>query len=429
MTWIWCLVTLLVSTAGAQTRPGVVTATPIRITESQETRERRIEAFMERKAAFFVEGYSLLAVLHLGAFKAVFKDWLTSLVLAEPTKPILRFQVSPDLGATHIDVWHQVLKLRIRYDSIPYRKFPSRAEAELFIDRLIDPNLTDAARVRRNIFRFKNEFVFAFTADVWPLLKRYQRTTAAYPESFPVSEDGLALNLTYGLADDLAALAARFAGGRDPRPIERYLRRKLALNQGRPVTMPLQNILHPFVRRKINTFEPTEEVTCHQAAFAVGHGWRTPGPSMSESCGSSLAAFLNERHARIEIDSSWRTGDHLAYSEGTSLIHSASLVDEHFVFTKNGYSHLSPYVFQRREDVESIYFRGRPFELVVSRSNGSAVDGPRLVPNAGLDPESIIELDSAGYVAFRDGSFARRWLHRVGSFTKRCQRALSGSEP
>jgi hypothetical protein len=65
--------------------------------------------------------------------------------------------------------------------------------------------------------------------------------------------------------DDLRAIAEKYAFGRDPAAVERYLR--LRLGSADSVQVPLENILPRFIRTHINTYAPCDGMNCATTAL------------------------------------------------------------------------------------------------------------------------------------------------------------------
>src|SRR5206468_2987345 len=112
-----------------------------------------------------------------------------------------------------------------------------------------------------------------YTPDVWPLLpdQLKMKIIRSYTSSGN-GRTGLSIDLTYTRDDDIGAIAQKYAGERDPRIIERYLRLKLSQSSTGTVTLPLEKLLHSFIRKNINTYNVCSGPNCLNSAISVNEG-------------------------------------------------------------------------------------------------------------------------------------------------------------
>lgn len=173
---------------------------------------------------------------------------------------------------------------------------------------------------------------------------------------------GHALMLRIDTSEDLAALAHKYAAGRDPRFIEDYLRRKLKGNAS--VTIPLESILPRFIRRNLHRFEDCTGPDCLRAAVSVREGYN---PSRLDDGNSLIKRLYSPLYSPVEGGRP-EPGDVFIYAkpDGT-FVHAATYVGDGYVFTKNGMSRYNPYLFQSQAETEAIYFPSGKFQLLIFR--------------------------------------------------------------
>lgn len=187
-----------------------------------------------------------------------------------------------------------------------------------------------------------------------------------------LSRRGHVLTLRVTSADDLGALARKYAAGRDPRALERFLQAKL---RGRDaVELPLQSLLPRFIRRTLDRFENCTGPNCIAAALSVRGSADYPDSHRYDE-GTMMMARLTGPEYREVLDGSLAAGDVLIYSDlNGEFVHAAVSVDDGYVFTKNGLGRYYPYVFQTQAQVEAVFFPVGEFKRRVFRPNGPKAD-------------------------------------------------------
>lgn len=187
-----------------------------------------------------------------------------------------------------------------------------------------------------------------------------------------LAREGVKAELTIRKGDNLAAIAARYAGERDPRPIERYLRNLLGTKD--TVTVPLENIMHSFIRKSVGNYAACHGPNCFNTGLNVNRG---RAPQVQYTSDEELFDEIHKKYRSVQPGEPLQAGDLLAYHEPNGqLSHVASYVGDGIVFTKNGFNRNNPYVFQRMESTERVYFPDGRYILYAMRpSPGGMPDG------------------------------------------------------
>jgi hypothetical protein len=184
------------------------------------------------------------------------------------------------------------------------------------------------------------------------------------------SNQGLKIDLILSPQDDLGAIAKKYAGNRnyavgDRFPywqvIERYLQKKLKDSNGKSVAVPLENILHPFIRDQMNSFNECTGANCHNSGLSVNED------HLYEKTYLDTPQLLQKRvfpyYDKIYGMDNLQTGDLLIYfSIDNKIIHTATYIGRNgsdvILFTKNGLQKTNAYIFSTQKQVEELYFRG-----------------------------------------------------------------------
>jgi hypothetical protein len=222
-----------------------------------------------------------------------------------------------------------------------------------FLNRLVDYN---------------DRFHLPITTDNWNYLPNDEKEKLI--KSFtdpkhPILKNTVSVHITIRNEADIKAVILKYAGNRDPDFIRDYLKIILSQSENGSVTFPLENILSPFIKDKINTYDPSGGPNCFNSGLCVNQG---PDYKVEFTEASELMAIIDEDYSELNIMEQPQTGDILLYSnsEGHQK-HVATYIDDEVVFTKNGINKFNPYIFQKLEDMENIYFREERLSLRVFR--------------------------------------------------------------
>lgn len=266
---------------------------------------------------------------------------------------------------------HEILRSIYEYlleteRSPPLIRFNSVSEASQYFTRFKISGKAFETMMDR-LFKIKGTYYFFFTRDVWSELSNELRLD--FIRQFTGGDDfqrGLKVDLTYTANDDLIGIAKHYAGERHSRALERYLRLLLARSSTGSVTIPLSSILHPFIRKQINTYAICSGPNCFNTGLNVNQGNFYEKKFISG--GEELLDKAYRRYRFVKPDEQLTAGDLMIYqdSEGR-IIHVSTYISNSLVFTKNGFSKFNPYVFQTRSQNESLYFPDQKFKLIVLR--------------------------------------------------------------
>jgi hypothetical protein len=179
------------------------------------------------------------------------------------------------------------------------------------------------------------------------------------------ARSGVSATLNITTQDNLSEVAKKYAGNRDYRPIERYLQNQLRFSQNGRVSIPLEKILNSFIRDRLNLFADRDGPNCVNCALSANQK-RNEAKERYQSMSTTRRKLL-KGYRFILPGEQLQTGDVLAYlGDKNDLIHAVNyLGDASFegeaeikrpiVFTKNGFTRASPYLFSLRTEVDSLY--------------------------------------------------------------------------
>lgn len=165
---------------------------------------------------------------------------------------------------------------------------------------------------------------------------------------------------------NVTATAKKYAFGRDYRLVERYLLSELGSSTS--VKVPLERIVQPFVRKVLNSDASCNGPNCFNAALNSNRGRKF---TIKKESAQDLLNEVHSQYRYVQPYEALQPGDLLVYrSVGGPIEHASAYMGDNIVFTKNGMSSDSPYVFQTIETNESFYFPNGDFELTVFRVGG-----------------------------------------------------------
>lgn len=221
------------------------------------------------------------------------------------------------------------------------------------------------AAVLKNTVFLDGKYLITVTPHTWNEFP--ERLRRAFVDGnlihSPINE-GIKAHIVLRQGDDITSIAKKYAGERDYRPIERYLRR--ALGTSASVEVPLEKIMHPFIRQMIDHYTECHGPNCFNSGLNVnrGHSFRlehVPGeaPLMKE---------VYSKYRFVTPSEQLQAGDLLLYRDTKGeVIHVSSFVGDGIVFTKNGFNKFTPYIFQEIGTNEKIYFPDGKYQLVALR--------------------------------------------------------------
>jgi len=154
--------------------------------------------------------------------------------------------------------------------------------------------------------------------------------------------------------EDIQAVSRKYSGGGNAKAVVRLLRIKLAKSVTGEIVIPLESILPPFIRKRVGSYGTVSGPSCYNSGICVNRGNRF---QVEYNSVSELNNVISNEYVKVPRLGSFRTGDLILFYSVSpkNAIHVATYIDEEIVFTKNGINKFNPYIFQRREDVESAY--------------------------------------------------------------------------
>ena len=230
-----------------------------------------------------------------------------------------------------------------------YYSFPSeppRTSRDDFAEWLLR-EVTDAAASAEDFDSLWNGMtvvagrpVILVNSFTWSHFSRAARARVIQDVAVISSFSGGLIGRTTVTTENVAEVAATFAGSEAER-VRGELVARLREAANRPIEVDLKDVLPDFIHQRVNTFPRCSGPNCYGASlFASGHV-----PS------SLMGAYLRRYYRFVGPTEPLRTGDLLVLSGNQGLPkprHASLFVTDGIVFTKNGISKFTPYVFQER---------------------------------------------------------------------------------
>ncbi len=260
------------------------------------------------------------------------------------------------------------LERMYRYQNLMSSRLPYFLTAhskEDFI-KFSSPALSKEQKIefQKNILFLDNQLTFPVTPYTWTLLNPATKDSAI--DYFHRFETVISPSVVIRPEDDIEAVGRYFAGGRDPEPLIRYLKYLRSLNGTKTFSVPLEKILHPFIRKTTNTHSQCDGPNCYNATKNVTLGNRFSFEFLSSQ---ELAENVIQGYRQAGKDELTRPGDLLIYSNSKYKIrHAAVVAADEIVFTKNGRFKLNVYGFQERKSMEAVYFPDGKFQVNVYKA-------------------------------------------------------------
>lgn len=253
-----------------------------------------------------------------------------------------------------------------------------------FNDAALSAKLSEdkTKELREKLVQRNGMYRLYVTAEEFPRLPTSWQTTirgfVIQKAQAATERTGLQLALVFNDEDDVRSIAQTFSSNRDVAPLERLLFMTLREQHDAQASIPLVAILPKIIRKHINTYSDYTGPNCHNAALAVAMDRRYQiayqGPE------GILAQLQDLEAVPVQAGEPLSFGDVMIYGDGSGVaLHSstytASVGGRDILFTKNGLSANSPYIFQYRSDVEQIYFPHGGHVLSVFRPSQSGRGG------------------------------------------------------
>ena len=244
--------------------------------------------------------------------------------------------------------------------------FPSYQELKNEIKSMKLPRLL-LKKTLHSIYK-KNDMYFApITPSLWPWIPAESRHYIVSKLTQSLNTDvALSVDIKIDKDTNLDRLSKLISGDRDPGYIKKLLQASRPSNIEKPVFIPLQELLHPFIQNKINSFHLTGGPNCYNCGINVHKGSNF---TQEITYPDELKQSLEQHYIKTDkSNTSLQTGDLLLYKDKSGeFVHVSTYIVDNIVFTKNGVNKFSPYIFQTIEHNEKLYFSENDFELEVYR--------------------------------------------------------------
>jgi hypothetical protein len=289
----------------------------------------------------------------------------------------------------------------------PFLSFSTIVEASAFFEQY---GLQGQAleNTLNRVFDINGTHYFFFTQDTWSKVtdKLKMKLINLHAGDSVDPQQGLQVDLIFTNSDDIAGIADRYSGERNPKILERYLRLLLAQSQTGEVTIPLSKILHPFIRKNINTYTSCSGPNCFNSGISVNEGHAYEQRYIRDE-----AAFLDivfRKYRFVNPTEELQAGDLLMYKNSNGhLVHVSTYITNDIVYTKNGFSKLTPYLFQLRSKNEEGYFPDGKYQLTVFRI---AKQGESVVSHSGFSTFLKLEVYFDNTIDVQGKSFISKYL-------------------
>ncbi len=235
---------------------------------------------------------------------------------------------------------------------IHYQAFANKTELYQFLNKYSNPQ-SEFKSIEKMLFYWEDKIFLIYTPEFWPRLNKSLRQDYVI-KSLKDSPNrfGHQILIYLNKEQNLTKLAEKYAMGRNPAPIERYLYqlKNLGIQQ-----IPIEQILTPFIRRFVNQYSVCHGPNCMNSAMNAGKIRKMISIQTTDT-----DEFLSNMHEAyemvfIEHEHELRPGDVLVYSDfnkGMDIDHAAVYIGHGIVFTKNGVSRNHPYIFQLKSKME-----------------------------------------------------------------------------
>lgn len=196
--------------------------------------------------------------------------------------------------------------------------------------------------VSKLVYNRGNSLLFSDVDQVLPLLKssnerkRFIRTVYGHPS--------LSITLHIDRDTDLASLTNYWGRGTDPKKLYRLLEEQSKVCNGQ---INVVDLLPAFARQLIHTYQPLDSSErlhdCHWTSL-----------NFFKDIGSTTETDSSSKYDPIEGQPTF--GDVVILIDNHGIpIHSAVFIADDIFFTKNGSSHLQPWIFMKFEDILAKY--------------------------------------------------------------------------
>lgn len=215
------------------------------------------------------------------------------------------------------------------------------------------PGITPARikHLQKSIYKYSGYYAIPIAPSTWnDFPKKFRQIYSASEFSLGVEHSGLLLALKYGKSDNLEEIAKKYSAPNEVKKNLELLKKELGSRT--EVSIPLEEILPPFVRKNGNTYCVKLGPNCHNASLNAG-GYKL-GPTMSTN--EELITSLEHNYRYVHPHESLKAKDILVYFDQDGYpLHSSWYIDNGIVFTKNGAAQVNPYIFQHQSLNEDLY--------------------------------------------------------------------------
>ena len=269
-------------------------------------------------------------------------------VIIEPSESDI-INLSPEARAY---IYNRLSTYKINYAHDKVHRYASPSLNEW----MYGVNLSKSTRVLLEKLVYRNGNILFF-ADM-PILMKNIPTNAERREVFQAlsCEKTILLKLRITDDSDTHALAQYWGGG--ARAKEIYPLLESIRNRPGDRSLDVVHLLPPFVRRHIYMYpdldhdfgDSSVERDCHWTSLNFFN------LEINNDYGKSAKIKQRIESAYRKIDKNeLRLGDILLYLDAGRLLHSAVFIADDIVFTKNGTSYSSPWMFMHTEDMKMYY--------------------------------------------------------------------------
>lgn len=301
--------------------------------------------------------------------------------LPEDIGHLFSFYIATDLSGSFVKVSNEfknklpssVLRLVYQYLKENIYKQPtlsneSKESLQRTIRSLNLPHYLEK-RFSNLIFFSKNKYHFLITPDVLGYLPnelKDQYINIYVGNKEKTARNGLKIEITFSSLTDIHELSEKFGTDlKHKKSIAKLLNKLFKKNQSLPVTIPLEKILPPFIRRYINQFQLERGPNCLNSATCVNH---QKNYKQTHTDQLEMMRTLTSEYFEIKNSEELKMGDVLLYRDSMgNIIHAATYIDHNLVFTKNGINKFYPYVFQFQSEMESFYSKHQKLDRSLFR--------------------------------------------------------------
>lgn len=223
-------------------------------------------------------------------------------------------------------------------------------------------------KLKSRLLHLENRKVLPLSPETWSYI--HNETKDDIIEYFierknDYAKKALQISFKIHSENDIEELLKKYSSPNNYKKNKRQLLKLLKESSLKEIIIPLEDILSPFIRENINTFDNMGGPNCFNAGICVNDGKNYETKYVDKL---ELTESLKKNFLHLTVMEELKTGDLILYKNlMNEYVHVATYIDDDIVFTKNGINKFNPYMFQYKSDMENLYFFEKDFQWDVFR--------------------------------------------------------------